>query len=292
MRSRAEVAKWAPVAALLLVGGLVAGGVLDSRQALAAGAAVELLLLVITGVVVARAIRRKRRGDADSAQAGGALEGALAAVLPRPIARIVGLEPLILACLWRWVRGRKPAGPHVFPYARRSPLGALVIVVLLTLPVEILLIELLLPWAWLRWLLLIGALYAALWLAGLYASLQVLPHQAEPRGLRLHYGLFNMALVPWQAIESAVADGSKPPRGDDGLRLNAARGQAWLVAGGRTDVRLELRAPVTIERVRGATPPIRTLHIAADDPEALVRAIAQHPEQSGVAVASLARVAG
>lgn len=277
VHSRTDAAKWAPIAALLLIAGLLAGGALSGTQALVAWTVLELLLLVAIGIVIARAIRRRRQGGAASS----ALQAGLEAVLPRPAARVVSLEPRLFACLWRWARRRKPTADHVFPYAKRSPLGALVVVVLVTAPVEILLIELLLPWAWLRWLLVIGSVYAALWLLGLYASLQVLPHEAGQRGLTLHYGLFNRVTIPWGMIDSVTLERGTPPKGQDGLTLDPATGRAWLAVGGRTDLRLDLREPVTVDRLRGATPPITTLHVAADDPEALARAVTTRPEQTG-----------
>jgi hypothetical protein len=264
-KTRGEVVRWATVAVLLLVGGLAVAGVLSGRQAFALGAAFEVLLLLVAGLVLFRAVRG-RRGPRT-------LEAALATVLPRSVARIISLEPLVFVCLWRWVRGRKPSGPDAFPYARRSPLGALMIVVLLTTPVEILMIELLLPWDWLRWLLLLGSLYATLWLAGLYASLQVLPHQAVETGLLVRYGLLNRVLVPWDALARVVTERSTPPKASDGLQIDPAGKLAWLAVGSRTDLLLELHAPVTIERLRGATPPVRALHIAADDPDGLVQVV-------------------
>jgi hypothetical protein len=283
MQARGGVMRWATFAALLLVGGLAVTGVLSGRQAIAVGAAFEVLLLGITGVVVVRAVRR-RRGPGTLE-----LQAALATVLPRPIARIISLEPLVFVCLWRWIRGRRPTGPDAFPYARRSPLGALTIVVLLTAPVEILMIELLLPWDWLRWLLLLGSLYATVWLAGLYASLQVLPHQAVEAGLLVRYGLFNRALVPWDALARITPQRGTPPKAGDGLQVDAAGNRAWLAVGGRTDLLLELGEPLAIERLRGATPPVLALHIAADDPDALARAVMDRLEATAGNAAALAR---
>lgn len=260
------------VAALVLLGVLSAGGVIDGRAGMLAGAALELLLLLAVAVLALR-IARTRRGRPVDGAGESSVAAALDALLPQPLARIVSLEPLVFVCLWRWMRRKTPRGPHDFAYAGRSPLGALVIVVLLTTPVELLLIELLLPWAWLRWLLLLGALYATLWLVGLYASLRVLPHQATEHGLLARYGLFNRVLLPWGEIVEAELERGKPPRTDDGLQLDAAGARAWLAIGARTDVRLELRRPATIERLRGATPAVTTLHIAADDPQRLVQAI-------------------
>ena len=56
------------------------------------------------------------------------------------------------------------------------------------------------PWAWLRWVLLIAALYGVLWIGGLIASLKVLPHQLEAGGVRLRHGNLAEVLIPYHEI--------------------------------------------------------------------------------------------
>lgn len=260
--------KWLPLAVVALLAVLVVGDVLSGRQALVAGVLLEVLLWGIAGLVVVRAVRARRGG-----QAGGRLEDALNMLLPGPVARVVRLEPLVFLCVWRWVRRQRPQGPDVFPYAKRSPLGALLIVVLLTLPVELLLVELLVPWGWLRLLLFVGAVYAAFWVLGLYASLGQFPHRVSADGLVLHYGLLNTLFVPWRLLDAVALERATAPKAGDGLQVDTEQAHAWLAVGGRTDLRLTLREPLPVERLLGLAPPVRSIAIAADDPERLAAAL-------------------
>jgi hypothetical protein len=54
--------------------------------------------------------------------------------------------------------------------------------------VEILLGELLMPWGWLRLVVLVASVYALVWVFGFYGSMVVLPHRLEAHGLRARCG--------------------------------------------------------------------------------------------------------
>src|SRR5579883_2232172 len=104
------------------------------------------------------------------------------AVLGLPV-----LEARLYRCLWRWLRRVRP-GPTDFSYRSRSLLGVVLVFMLFVTPFEIVIPAILLPWAWLKWTILIADVYALLWFAGLHASLVVLPYRLEETGLRLRYG--------------------------------------------------------------------------------------------------------
>ena len=204
---------------------LVWTGWLDLGTAIGVTVAIEVLLVVVAGRQLFVAVRRYHRQRTAGLDVWAALEDGLTVLLPRPVARIVSLEPRMIACLLLWLfrRGRQGAGQ--FSYHRRSWGGALLILVLLTVPVEIFVVELLVPWAWLRWVLLIAALYGVLWIGGLIASLKVLPHQLEAGGVRLRHGNLAEVLIPYHEIadveqQSLRAPGPRPtqthPTGDDG----------------------------------------------------------------------------
>jgi hypothetical protein len=152
-----------------------------------------------------------------------------------------------------------------------------VIVALLTAPVEVLFFELVIPWPWLRLLLLVVAVYSFIWLLGLYASLVVLPHRLEPSALRLRYGALAEGRIPYTAIATAERARRSAPGGRDGARVADEGGARalYLGVGGRTDLTLRLREPQTFSGLRGPTPPVETVHLATDDPDRLARALAE-----------------
>ena len=270
---------------LILIVGLVSlrlvlgrAGLFDARAAAIVLAGLEVLVLAVAGWQVVLAVRGYRRDRTAGLDVWAALEEGLAVLLPRPLARLAALEPRLWYCLGRWLarRGRRTAEAE-FPYHCRSLVGAIVIVALLTAPVEILFFELVIPWTWLRLLLLVAALYSFVWLLGLYASLVVLPHRLEPEALRLRYGALAEGRIPYTAIAAAERARRSAPGGRDGARVADEGGVSalYLAVGGRTDLTLRLREPQTFSGLRGPTPPVATVHLATDDSDRLARALAE-----------------
>ena len=257
---------------------LIRTGVLDGRSALVAGAALEglILLLAIRQLLVAwRAYRRERAAGLD---VWGALEDGLAVLMPRAVARFAVLEPKLWYCLLRWA-ARRPAAPESFGYQRRALIGPVLLLAVITLPAELLAVELLAPWAWLRIVLGVGSIYSLCWLAGFYASLRVLPHALEGEGLRVRFGAFAEGTVPYAQIAAIALERRRAPGGKDGLQVG--RTTAYIGTGGRTDLTLHLRTPVTLRGLRGAGQPTTVVCLAADEPESFAQAIAR---RSGLAV--------
>jgi len=251
---------------------LVAAGVLTGPQALLVAVMVDLALIALATrhVIVGR--RRYHERRAAGADPWLAAEQALTVLLPPTAARLVVLEPLLWYCLVQWLLRRPPRGPRDFPYHRRSILGPLTLVVLLTTPVEVLLFELFIPWGWLRILVAVVALYALLWVIALRASLSVLPHQVQAEGLRVRYGVLLEGSIPYRAITSITADRARSPL-HEGVRVDEKLRRADIAVGGRTDVRLDLAEPVSLRTLRGARPGVTLIRLAADDPEGLVKAV-------------------
>lgn len=249
-------------------------GAIDGRGALLAGALLEGAILLLAGrqlLVARRAYRRERAAGLD---VWGALEDGLAILMPRPVARLAVLEPKLWYCLVRWATRRRP-GPATFGYQRRALIGPVLLLALLTLPVELLAAELLAPWAWLRVALALGGVYSLCWMAGFYASLRVLPHQAQDDRLHVRFGAFAEGVVPYGQIVGIVLERRRTPGGRDGLQVAADGTVAYLGTGGRTDLTLHLSAPLALNGLRGATRPVGTICLAADDAPALARELAR-----------------
>ena len=272
--------KWLTLALVVANVALVRTGVLGVGEAVGVGVAVEALLLLLGGRQLVAAVRRYRRDRAAGLDVWAALEEGWAVVVPGRLARFLVLEIRLWVCLWQWLFRRRTAVAGGFRYHGRSPLGAILVFLVLTAPAEILLIELLLPWAWLRWVLLAATIYGLSWLCGYAASLVVLPHRLEPGGLRVRLGLLAEALIPYAAIAAVEQQRCLVPEGKDGCHVIPARqpgasGVAYLAVGRRTDVTLRLREPQPLRRLAGPTAPMATLHVAADEPERLVGALRQ-----------------
>lgn len=80
--------------------------------------------------------------------------------------------------------------------------------------------------------------------------------------------------MPYAQVERIVLARRRTPEGREGLPLAAAASVAYFGAGGQTDVTLHLTAPLVLQGLRGATRPVRVIHVATDNPEGLAEALA------------------
>ena len=246
---------------------LVWSGPLELRDAVIVIVAVEVLLAIVGVGEVLLVARRYRRGRAEGLDAWRALEEGLVLIMPRRVAKVMVLEPRLWVCLLRWASRRARPGDDDFSYHKRSLAGALLIVVVLTTPVELLIWEILVPWAWLRIALLVLGIYALIWVFGFYASLAVLPHRLEEDGLRLHYGAFAQGFIPYSEIEKIERKTRKAPKPGDGLQTHPEESALYLATGGKTDLTLRLRTPQAIDGLFRTSEPATVLHLCADQPE-------------------------
>lgn len=253
---------------------LAVSGVLDPGLALIVGLSLEAVALAFGARQVVAMVLHYRRGRAAGLDVEAALEDGLAVILPRPAARVLALEPRIFIHLWDRLFRRRPLATNEFAYHKRSPVGPLLGLVLFTTPIEVFLFELLIPWAWLRVLLAVLAVYGLVWIAGYASSLQTLPHRVGAEELRLHYGLLGRVTIPYGAIEAVgLAPIKMLGNRSEGVYVLKDKEVGYFAVGGKADVVLYLRTPVPIERAVSASPPVRTLYVAVDDPAGFVGAV-------------------
>lgn len=195
------------------------------------------------------------------------LEKALSDVMPAQAARFVVMEIRLWGCLYAWMR-RRPLGPDAFPYHSRSQMGLVMGVLVLTTPLEIAIIEILIPWPWLRIATLVLALYAVLWLIMLFSSFRSMPHRMTPEGLELRYGVLAGAVIPYDRIAEAHVMMAHPPKTGDGLQV--VEEKAYLAVGGETNLVVRLTEPMPLDKTLGQTPPVREIHFVTDEPKRMI----------------------
>ena len=273
-----RVLRWLLPGVLLAEAALMWSGELGVGDAILVVAGIEVVVLLVGAGGAFAVVRRYRGGRRVGLRAWEALEGGLALILPRPVARLVVSEPRLFVCLGRWALGRKGTGEAEFGYGKGSPLGMLLVMVLLTAPIEVAFWELIVPWAWLRWVLLVVSVYSVFWLLGLYASRITLPHRLEEDGLRLRQGLFAEAFVPYAEVESVEKKRSRSPKDGDGLQSTPDGDAAYLAINGKVDLALTLRSPLTVRGFLGDTGPVGTIHAAANEPERMLRELRRRLE--------------
>ena len=263
---------------------LVWSGVMDLGDAVLVVAGLEALLFLVGLGGLVLVVRRYRKEREAGLEPWRALEDGLSLVLPRTVARFILHEPRLFVSLFRWTFRRVRLADHEFAYHRRSLMRAIVPMVIVTSPVELLVVHLLAqalsPWGWLKWALLALGVYAIFWLLGLYASLVALPHRLERTGLRLRQGVFAEGFVPYGEIENVERTGRKAPTFGDGLSHVTEEDALYLTTGGKTDFALRLRAPRSVRGFLKETEPASRIHLAVDEPDRFVRELRQRIEAS------------
>lgn len=247
--------------------------VLPSGSVLILAIVSETLTVVLGSVQAWRALRRLRQRRRAGADIWDALTDGIAVFVPRPIARIIALEPRVWACIFIWLFRRPKANATTFPYAAESIMGVFLIAILFSAPIEVLLAEVLVPWGWLRILLVVLEVYSIIWLLGYSASLAVLPHHLGNEALVLRYGLLLDACIPLANIAEIAPERRSSPNGRDGYVADAARRELALVVGGTTNVRLTLHASQTFSGLLRPTPAVDTIFLKVDDPDRFIAAV-------------------
>ncbi|MFG3709673.1 hypothetical protein ACIBTZ_22955 [Micromonospora sp. NPDC049460] len=241
-----KLLKWTAVSVIAVELLLVATGLLDLGDAVVIAIGLELLcgVLALALAVTARVVYRQLRREGESRWE--ALFQAAATVLPRPIVMLLHQELASLVSIALLVRGRKdvPAGASVIKYG--STHKVFIIVMMVIIPVEVMLVEFLVPWAWLRTVLLVFAIYSAIWLFGFYAGLHTRPHYIDSSRLVIRMGHLAAVSVDVGSIRSVRRDYHPKYKG-----LVAVADDYVAVPGMSGTVLTVTLAPETPVRIRG-----------------------------------------
>lgn len=243
--SRLKVAQRISLVLFLLTVGTVLVlrllGVVSDRAVLLAFLIVELpslLIVVATTVVELRHIRNSRglRGQAFFT----------AVAEEQPLLRLAFMEARTLLGLLTWLRGRKIGVDSItrgFSYAKGTlsiPFAMGVVTI-----IEAGVIHLLIPWTWLRILLLVASVYALILLTGVFAARIINPHLVGSHFLTLKWGHTTVLETPLHNVSSVR-------RASNHKHTQPAIDESLLVLTSltSTNVRIVLKEPVS------AHPPI------------------------------------
>lgn len=260
--ARAAVA--VSVTAALTTTGLGAAGVLSAPGAVLMFAAVEVPLALTALALNLQRYRTLRRAGQDRWVALHQLVGATAT-------RMLRAEVTVYRSLWLWARhrvdGQQP-GVHPIGYARGG-LGVPLAFGVLT-AVEAVAIHLLLPWAWLRTIILVASVYSLILLLGSVAARVTHPHLLTGTQLILRDGALTVATLDRDAITRVTRTRRYQP-----TTPTEADGQLHLPSSDGTNIDLHLAAPMTahlpglLARQRRQAR-ITAVHLHLDDPHAFL----------------------
>lgn len=267
----ARALRWAGPALLVAELALVLTGRLSLRTAAVVLVALEAALALVAAGQLAGGIRWYRRQRAGGADREQALQDALRAVLPGPVAVVVRHELLLWSSLVLLARGRRqgvPDGAVAISYdAALRPVGLLLVGLSV---VELVVLELVVPWQRVRLVLLVLGAWTLLLVLGITAANIVRPHVVTAGRLRLRSGTFADVQIPLDRVATATVRRRDAPS-SKALLLDA--GVLVIGVSGTTDADVDLIEPPVVQTSRGACT-AHAARFAADDPAAAVRALA------------------
>lgn len=277
-RAGVRILKWASLVVVLVNVALVWTGAVDAGRAIGIVLAVEAVLWVLIAVLILGAASGYRERRRDGMARREALALAARDVVPAPVLWILRHEASMITTWWLVVRRTRdvPPGAVPFSYGREQlPLFATIASVSV---IEIVPIHLLVPWPWLRVVLLVASLYGAVWIIGFYQGLRRRPHYVTDDDLMLRCGPSGIVTVPLAEIASGQRKAAH--WSSSGVQFPDEHDVAVSYSG-ETNVRLELRSGARVT-ADGVTRPAGAVHFMVDGPVALLSVIDQlrSPETS------------
>jgi hypothetical protein len=181
----------------------------------------------------------------------------------------VEFHSCLCRCGVQWLLGRRPdAGSQDREFPHRGPVLAMVLVMLGVSVVEVVLIELIVPWPPVRAVLLVVGVWGAGLVLGTLAVMVVRPHLIGPAGVRVRYGPAWEALLPWDAVATVRA--VHRARDHDGVDRDGE--VLRVVVGATTTVEIGLSRPLAVRLPRGEEADVTRVVLFADDPRGFVAA--------------------
>jgi hypothetical protein len=184
-------------------------------------------------------------------------------------ASVLKQEIRVFESLARKIRRRPdiPAGATAVQYgaAMRPLLWCMIIVSI----IEVAVVELIVPWATLRWILVVLGIYGLIWVLGFAASLSVSPHTVSSAALRLRFGFFADITIPAEMLASACKNVSSGHR----RTVEHTNDELAVAVMGYTDVAVTLTEPIVVDLGRKGMAEVSRVRFQADDPVGAVALI-------------------
>ncbi|GAB3178254.1 hypothetical protein FHX75_11266 [Micromonospora palomenae] len=191
--------------------------------------------------------------------------------------RAAAMEAAMWRSLYVWAR-RKPLplapGDEPFGYLGvvKPILGIFIALSIVEIPIFDLIVTNVVPWGPARWIVLVLGIWGLLWMAGLYASMQIHPHLVGDTGLRVRLSSGIDIWIPWTDVEALrKRHRSLPSSKSVQVEQEGDRRVLYISVGSQTSIDVLLRRPTTFHLPKGRSEPMDELRLYADDPDGLLR---------------------
>jgi hypothetical protein len=271
-----HILKWLLPVLIIIEIFLVFSGIIDIKTAVGIIIGVELSLAFVGTTQIVRVFRRYKQNRENGINIWTALIDGLSVVLPTFAARAVVLEFQLWTSLFIWAFQlyRKP--PDTYTYHKHSILGIAILIVLFCCPFEIAIFELIIPWAWLRWTLLILSIYSLIWVLGFYSSLVIHPHRIDENGVKLHFGAFADGFIPIADISEIKSEKRNTPKKSRGLLIDSVQSTAYICMEFESNITIELSVPIFLNGFTSRTTEVRIICISVDDPDGFIKGMQKY----------------
>ena len=199
----------------------------------------------------------------------------------RVLRHAVVYEVKLYRALLRWVTRRPdvPVGATAFTYVKA--VAVLLWAFVIVSAIEVVALELILPWETVRLIALVLGLWGLVWMLGLTASYHVYPHLVDAEGIRVRDGVARDIRIPWDAVGS-LRSRERSRESSKAVQLDEAEGASvlHLVTSSRTNVDVVLSRPLAVP-VKGRTVEVVEIRFFADEPRALVTHVRERSAATG-----------
>lgn len=181
-----------------------------------------------------------------------------------------GIWRSLFRWLTRWPRATQ-ADAALFGYGSQATPILLAFIFLSVLEIPIL--PLVLPWAAVRYSLLVLGVWSLLSMLGLLASIRTYPHVIDTTGLRLRSGFQFDASIPCEKISTI-----RLRRSSSGRKLQIERNESnsSVALHGTNNLEVTFQEPVLIHFLDGRQASVDAIRFYADSPAALLSAAQGH----------------
>lgn len=205
---------------------LVFGQILPPHIAAPMIVITECTAFVLGGSIIFRAVREVKDRAKSGERVYAAIERSLGEVLPPKALFMVKHEIGVFISLGRLIAWKKDIPPNAIEIKYGSQMRLFIAILIAASIVEIVAVELLVPFDVLRWIILFLSVYSLLWIIGLMAATIVYPHYVTPNELVIRFFHHHTITIPI-ASECRVVTGEKSAsenktivQKDDSLALN------------------------------------------------------------------------
>jgi len=191
----------------------------------------------------------------------------------RLVRRAVLYELGMYRSLFRWAV-RRPSVPDrgATRFGYSVLVSPVIWIFIFVSAVEVVAVELMLPWESLRLTFLVVGIWGLVWMFGLLAGLKVHAHLVSDAGLRIRYSTNVNILIPWEDIVE-IQNRRRDLDRSKAVQVVQTESGAVMSVGvlKQTNVEIVLSEPRSVTLPKGPSEPVTAIRFYADDPRALIR---------------------